>query len=149
VLNTDTLYETTLGRLPARRAYSSERTVKRLNVEHRTPNIERRILMTLRFIYFKTSESLNFEGHIRSCSAGACAACCSVFFKIDRIHYFEIRHSLFDIRFFRVSFSIRLAAFRPEATLTPETMNRFDLRQSRSPLTWTSFRPRLQPDSRA
>ena len=32
-------------------------TVKRLNVEHRTSNIERRILMTLRFIYFKTSES--------------------------------------------------------------------------------------------
>jgi hypothetical protein len=33
----------------------------------------------------------------------------SVFFKIDRIHYFDIRHSLFDIRFFRVSFSIRPA----------------------------------------
>ena len=32
-------------------------TVKRLNVEHRTSNIERRILMTLRFIDFKTSES--------------------------------------------------------------------------------------------
>jgi len=31
-------------------------TVKRLNVEHRTPNIERRILMTLRFIDFKMSE---------------------------------------------------------------------------------------------
>jgi hypothetical protein len=37
-------------------------TVKRLNVEHRTSNIERRILMTLRFIYFKTSEPQNFEG---------------------------------------------------------------------------------------
>jgi hypothetical protein len=33
----------------------------------------------------------------------------SVFFKTDRIHYF-------DIRFFRVSFSIR-----PAAGLTPET----------------------------
>jgi hypothetical protein len=31
-------------------------TVKRLNVEHRTSNIEHRILMTLRFIDFKTSE---------------------------------------------------------------------------------------------
>jgi hypothetical protein len=31
-------------------------TLKRLKVEHRTPNIERRILMTLRFIDFKTSE---------------------------------------------------------------------------------------------
>ena len=28
-------------------------TVNRLNVEHRTPNIERPILMTLRFILFK------------------------------------------------------------------------------------------------
>jgi len=36
-------------------------TVKRLNVEHRTSNIERRILMTLRFIYFKTSEPQNTE----------------------------------------------------------------------------------------
>jgi hypothetical protein len=34
-------------------------TVKRLNVEHRTSNIEHRILMTLRFIDFKTSESQN------------------------------------------------------------------------------------------
>ena len=32
-------------------------TVKRLNVEHRTSNIEHPILMTLRFTYFKTSES--------------------------------------------------------------------------------------------
>jgi len=29
--------------------------VNRLNVEHRTSNIERRIVMTLCFIYFKTS----------------------------------------------------------------------------------------------
>jgi hypothetical protein len=36
-------------------------TVNRLNVEHRTPNIERRILMTLRFIDFKTSEPQNIE----------------------------------------------------------------------------------------
>jgi hypothetical protein len=34
-------------------------TLKRLNVEHRTSNIERRILMTLRFIDFKTSEAHN------------------------------------------------------------------------------------------
>ncbi len=32
-------------------------TVNRLNVEHRMPNIERPIVMTLRFIYFKTNES--------------------------------------------------------------------------------------------
>ena len=36
-------------------------TVKRLNVEHRTSNIERRILMTLRFIDFNTSETQNTE----------------------------------------------------------------------------------------
>jgi hypothetical protein len=36
-------------------------TMNRLNVEHRTPNVERRILMTLRFIYFKTSEPKNTE----------------------------------------------------------------------------------------
>jgi hypothetical protein len=36
-------------------------TVNRLNVEHRTPNIERPILTTLRFIDFKTSEPQNFE----------------------------------------------------------------------------------------
>jgi len=32
--------------------------------------------------------------------------------KIDRIPSFDRRHSLFDIRFFKVSFSIRLAAFQ-------------------------------------
>jgi hypothetical protein len=45
-------------------------TVNRLNVEHRTSNIERRMLMTLRFIDFKTCEpqpatssvESNFEG---------------------------------------------------------------------------------------
>ena len=31
--------------------------VDRLNIEHRTSNIERRIMMALRFIYFKTNES--------------------------------------------------------------------------------------------
>ena len=36
-------------------------TVKRLNVEHRTSNIERPILITLRFIDFKTSEPQNIE----------------------------------------------------------------------------------------
>jgi hypothetical protein len=36
-------------------------TVNRLNVEHRTLNIERPILMTLRFIDFITSELPNTE----------------------------------------------------------------------------------------
>jgi len=61
--------------------------VNKLNVEHRTPNIEHPILMTLRFIYFKTSEpppsislvKSNFEDWFNSRSAGACAACCPAF----------------------------------------------------------------------
>jgi hypothetical protein len=36
-------------------------TVNRLNVEHRTSNIERPIMMTLRFIDFKTNEPQNTE----------------------------------------------------------------------------------------
>jgi len=48
------------GRFSGRRQRSYEtplaRNSKRLNVEHRTSNIERRMLMTLRFIYFKASE---------------------------------------------------------------------------------------------
>jgi hypothetical protein len=74
-------------------------TVKRLNVEHRTSNIERPILMTLRFIYFKTSKPQNtvpqpatssavskfrrvdsLAQRRRSRGASVCAACCSVFF---------------------------------------------------------------------
>jgi len=42
----------------------------------------------------------------------------SIFFKTDRIHSFDIRYSLFDILFFRVSFSIKLAAF--QASGAPE-----------------------------
>jgi hypothetical protein len=36
-------------------------TMNRWNVEHRTSNVEHRILMTLRFIDFKTSEPKNTE----------------------------------------------------------------------------------------
>jgi hypothetical protein len=37
--------------------------------------------------------------------------CSFFFYRMDRIHSFEIRHSVFDIRFFKVSFSIKLTAF--------------------------------------
>jgi hypothetical protein len=37
---------------------------------------------------------------------------CSVFFKIDRIHYFNIRYSTFDICHAGVSSTIKLAAFQ-------------------------------------
>ncbi len=38
----------------------------------------------------------------------------SFFYNLDRIHSFDIdiHYSIFDIRFFKVSFSIRLAAFQ-------------------------------------
>jgi len=42
-----------------------------LNVEHRTSNIERRILMALRFIDFETSESQNFKGGFALRGVGA------------------------------------------------------------------------------
>ena len=41
------------GHLTPRVKLDLDGTVNRLNVEHRTSNIERRIMMTLRFIYFK------------------------------------------------------------------------------------------------
>jgi len=44
------------------RRFRLEETKKKLNVEHRTLNIERPILMTLRFIGFKTSEPHNWVG---------------------------------------------------------------------------------------
>jgi hypothetical protein len=50
VLDTETLYEIPLAGI-----------ANRLDVEHRTSNIEYRILMTLLFIDFKTSEPHNTE----------------------------------------------------------------------------------------
>jgi hypothetical protein len=44
-------------------------TVNRLNVEHRTSNTERPILMTLRFIDFKTNEPQNTEQQPATSSA--------------------------------------------------------------------------------
>ena len=75
-------------------------TENRLNVEHRTPNIERPILMTLRFIYFNTSEPQNIEYRTQNVEGWNRFA--HSFFKIDRstqklstgrIHFFDIRHS--------------------------------------------------------
>jgi hypothetical protein len=66
-------------------------TANRLNVEHRTPNIERRILMALRFIESKTNESQNLEGWF----------CFAKPFLIDRIHYWmlDVQCSMFDVHF--------------------------------------------------
>ena len=48
-------------------------------------------------------EPQNYEGWFRFAQS---------FYKIARIHSFDIRHSLFDIRFFKVSFLNKLAAFQ-------------------------------------
>jgi len=42
-------------------------------------------------------------------------------FIIDKIPSFDIRYSIFDIRFLEFLLSIKLAAPRSEAPLTPET----------------------------
>ena len=71
-------------------------TANWLNVEHRTSNVELRILMTLRFIYFKTSELLNFE-KLNHCALS--------FFKLivgpwgSRRADYIIRCSMFDVHF--------------------------------------------------
>ena len=41
------------------------------------------------------------------------------FFKIDRIHHFDIHDSIFDIRFFRVSFSNKLVALAAGSRAEP------------------------------
>ena len=60
----------------------------------------------LRKVKKRTAEPQNIEcrrvGSLRSV----------IFYKIDRIPYFDIRYSLFDILFFIVSFTIRPAAFQ-------------------------------------
>jgi len=47
----------------------------------------------------------------------------SFFIKIDRTPYFDIRHSLFDIRFFKVSFRLDRPFFEPAAALIDETFD--------------------------
>jgi hypothetical protein len=52
-------------------------------------------------------------------SKGGIAAL-SLFSKIDKMPHFDIRNSVFDIRFFRVSYSIKPASPPPAAELKPE-----------------------------
>jgi hypothetical protein len=54
-------YETSYEIPPDPNSESSTGGLKALNVEHRTSNIERRILMTLRFIDLKTNKLQNTE----------------------------------------------------------------------------------------
>jgi hypothetical protein len=75
-------------------------TLKSLNVEHRTPNIEHSILMTLRIIYFKTSKPEIFERRIYFAQA---------FYKMTeysiRCWTFNVRCSTF-ISFFRFNYTL-------------------------------------------
>ncbi len=150
-VNPEPSYETPPVRLPARRAYSSERTVKRLNVEHRTSNIERRILMTLRFIYFKTSES-RWQRDLKTAEywTAACDELTSAgsrlelvessrieFRRVDSLYLvfflnwqnslFDVGRSMFDVHFLvnpyetSVYFLIRLAAFQASGWAEPRT----------------------------
>ena len=84
---------------------------KALNVEHRTPNIERRILMTLRFIDFITSRSQKPPaGKIRSVVslpafvATSAKQAYAVFF-FDRIpcSMLDVQCSMFDVHLFYFS----------------------------------------------
>jgi hypothetical protein len=114
--------------------------VKRLNVEHRTSNIERPILMTLRFIDFKTSEPQLATSP--SASSGLeyvessriefrrkasllqrrrlLRVLLSSFNKIDRIHYsmLDVQCSMFDVHQFLFRFDRPF--FWPAAGLNPE-----------------------------
>jgi hypothetical protein len=94
-------------------------TANRLNIEssladtHRTSNAEHRIMMALRFIYFKTSEPQNNEYRTAACNELSRVefrrlvslarrvrrVLLSSFNKIDRIQSFDIRYSLIDIRY--------------------------------------------------
>ena len=65
----------------------------------------------------RTAEPQNVEYRM---SKGGCASL-GRFLKKDRMHSFDIRHSLFDIRFFKVSFSIKLAAFFGQRQRSYET----------------------------
>jgi hypothetical protein len=87
-------------------------TVKRLNVEHRTSNIEHRILMTLRFIDFKTSESQNPPKADKFRRADPLAqrrrlrrVLLNLFLNRQNT-LFDVRRSMFDVRCSLVSFSI-------------------------------------------
>jgi len=73
--------------------------------------------MKLHKVKKRTAEPKNIEYRM---SKGGIAAL-GLFYKIDRIPSFDIRYSVFDIRFFRVSFSIKLAVFLPAAGLNTDT----------------------------
>ena len=97
-------------------------TAKRLNVEHRTSNIEHRMMMALRFIDFKTSEPQNFEGWFRFVQP----------FLNWKNTLLDVGRSMFDVRrsFFskhlisntlpKFHFRLDWLTCRPAAVLTPE-----------------------------
>ncbi len=104
--------------------------VKKLNVQHRTSNIERRILMTLRFIYFKTSESRQ-RRDLKAAEFCWVDSLCSVFFLNWQNTLFDVGRSMFDVHFLvsplyettlpKFLFRLDRPFFWPAAGLKPDT----------------------------
>jgi hypothetical protein len=73
-------------------------TVNRLNVEHRTSNIERRIMMTLRFIYFKTSQPhLAMSPESSQVEFRRLVPLCPAFILNSQNTLFDVGRSMFDV----------------------------------------------------
>jgi len=74
-----------------------------MNIEHRTSNIEHRILMALCFVYFKTNDRI---------TKGS-SAFPYLYLKIDRIHYsmLDVQCSMLDVHFFNFSAQNQLSAY--------------------------------------
>ena len=89
--------------------YMKLHEVKSEPQNRRMSNVECRRAESLRSVFIKIDRStLSFdpealEGKLTT----------------GRIHYFDIRHSSFDIRFFKVSFSIRLVAIQASGGAEP------------------------------
>jgi hypothetical protein len=110
--NPETLYETTpkwhsllMIRLAVYQANGGTHmklrlagTANRLNIENRTSNIERRILIALHFLDLETNESQNPP---KADKFRRMVSLCTAFFKIDRIHYsmLDVQCSMFDVHF--------------------------------------------------
>jgi hypothetical protein len=88
----------------------------RLVLKDEHANIERRILMTLRFIYLKTGEPQNFEEQIRVAE--------SFYLKmteyIIRCWTFDVRCSIFLLFPHNINLSLK-GKFIPELGFTPPT----------------------------
>jgi hypothetical protein len=95
------LFVRTLSLMKLRMRYHLAGTVTRLNVEHRTPNIERWIVMTLRFVDLMTSESKNPPSAEKAYSAFLDWPFDPVRLSTGRIRYstLDVQCSMLDVHF--------------------------------------------------